>query len=68
MSRISSVGRFCLTLATAFAATALLAPAAQAQEPLPAVLPEVLFLVEESNAMNSAWAGDPTLTTPSTRW
>ena len=68
MSRISSVGRSCLTLATAFAATALLAPAAQAQEPLPAVLPEVLFLVEESDAMNSAWAGDPTLTTPSTRW
>jgi len=48
---------------------ALLAPQrAEAQQPLPSVLPEVLFVVEESNAMNSAWAGDPTLVNPSTRW
>ncbi len=50
-------------------ATPLLAPrVASAQEPLPAVLPTVLFLVEESNAMDSTWAGDPTLTLPGTRY
>lgn len=41
---------------------------ASAQEPLPAVLPEVLFLVEESDAMAANWAGDVTLTNPSSRW
>ena len=46
--------------------TVLVAPQrAQAQQPLPSVLPDVLFLIEESDAMNSAWAADPTL---STRW
>ena len=41
---------------------------ASAQEPLPAVLPEVLFLVEESDAMAANWAGDSSLTNPSSRW
>ena len=47
---------------------ALAARDAEAQEPLPAVLPEVLFLVEESAAMESNWAGDPSLSNPDTRW
>ena len=39
-----------------------------AQEPLPAVLPTVLFLVEDSARMGSAWDGDATLSTTTSRW
>jgi hypothetical protein len=52
----------------AIVGTLLAAPAAWAQSPLPAVLPEVLFLVEESDAMNSLWTASASLPTPSTRW
>jgi len=41
---------------------------AQAQEPIPQVLPEVLFLIEESQVMEANWAGDPSLLVPDTRW
>ncbi len=41
---------------------------AQAQEPLPAVLPEVLFLVEDSARMAQDWDGDPNLTVLNSRW
>lgn len=41
---------------------------AEAQEPIPQILPEVLFLVEESAVMGANWAGDPTLLVPDTRW
>ncbi len=61
--------RLLLGLCAAMAIGLVLAPtAARAQEPLPAVLPEVLFLVEESDAMAANWAGDPLLTSPSSRW
>ncbi len=41
---------------------------ARAQEALPAVLPEVLFLVEDSARMANNWDGDATLTSPDSRW
>ncbi len=50
-------------------AVALLAPGlAAAQEPLPAVLPEVVFLIEDSARMGDNWDGDPTLTGADARW
>lgn len=39
-----------------------------AQQTLPVVLPEVIFLIEESDRMGALWAGDPSITTPLTRW
>ncbi|HCP47872.1 MAG TPA: hypothetical protein DIU15_17670 [Deltaproteobacteria bacterium] len=39
-----------------------------AQEPLPAVLPTVLFLVEDSARMGAVWDGDSTLSTTTSRW
>lgn len=62
-SRLSSLLCGALLLGAVGAATE-----ARAQAPIPAVLPEVLFLIEESDAMNSAWTGDPSLTNPDTRW
>jgi Tfp pilus tip-associated adhesin PilY1 len=51
------------------AALALLLPSlAAAQEPLPAVLPEVIFLVDDSARMAQNWDGDASLTTPDARW
>jgi Tfp pilus tip-associated adhesin PilY1 len=50
------------------AAIGLLPTLAAAQEPLPAVLPEVLFLVEDSARMGQNWDGDGTLTAPDARW
>jgi len=41
---------------------------AQAQEPLPAVLPTVLFLIEDSARMGAAWDGDSSIGTAGTRW
>jgi Tfp pilus tip-associated adhesin PilY1 len=41
---------------------------AQAQEALPSVLPEVLFLVEDSARMAASWDGDGNLTAPTSRW
>lgn len=40
----------------------------QAQEPLPAVLPEVVFLIEDSSRMGDDWDGDATLTGADARW
>lgn len=39
-----------------------------AQEALPAVLPEVLFLIEDSSRMADNWDGDATLSSPDSRW
>ena len=39
-----------------------------AQEPLPAVFPKVMFLVEDSDRMGALWDGDGSLVSPSTRW
>jgi len=39
-----------------------------AQEALPTVLPDVLFLIEDSDRMGEAWDGDGNLTNPDTRW
>lgn len=52
----------------ALAAAVVFPTTAQAQEPIPAVLPEVIFLVEESDRMGDPWVGDGTLTAPLTRW
>ncbi len=41
---------------------------AVAQEALPAVLPDVIFLIEDSARMGQNWDGDPTLTAPDSRW
>ncbi len=66
-SSLSANGLLCLC--AAFAVGAVFAPgSARAQEPLPAVLPEVLFLVEDSDAMTANWAGDASITSPSSRW
>ena len=48
----------------------LLLPAgpAVAQEPLPAVLPDILFLVEDSSRMAQDWDGDGSLASPDARW
>ncbi len=55
--------------ALAVVALACLLPrSAAAQEPLPAVLPEVIFLVEDSARMGQNWDGDGTLTVPDARW
>jgi Tfp pilus tip-associated adhesin PilY1 len=40
----------------------------QAQEALPAVLPDVVFLIEDSARMGDNWDGDSTLTGPDARW
>ena len=40
----------------------------QAQEAIPAVLPEVLFLIEDSARMGSNWDGDSTLVGADARW
>jgi len=55
------------TLAAAAVALLVAAPAS-AQEPLPAVLPTVVFLIEDSARMGQDWDGDSTLTTPDSRW
>jgi len=41
---------------------------ARAQEPLPAVLPTVLFLIEDSARMGGTWDGDSSLGTAGSRW
>lgn len=46
----------------------LLAAPAAAQEPIPAVLPDIVFLVEDSAQMGEDWSGDTSLTNPDTRW
>lgn len=46
----------------------LLPSVAVAQEPLPAVLPEVIFLIEDSARMGQNWDGDPDLSAPDARW
>ena len=72
MALFSNLSRSSAAVAAAGAlllSAVLLAPQrAEAQQPIPAVLPEVLFLVEESAAMNANWAGDPTLANPTSRW
>jgi len=54
----------------AFMVVAALLPlrSATAQEPLPAVLPTVLFLIEDSARMSSNWDGDASLSTAGSRW
>ncbi len=41
---------------------------AQAQEAIPAVLPDILFLVEDSSRMAQDWDGDGSLASPDARW
>ena len=50
-------------IVAAVAVGLVLAPAGQvqAQEPLPAVLPTVLFLIEDSARMGAAWDGDSSI-------
>jgi len=57
-------------VAPLIAAALLLVPvqSAQAQEPLPAVLPTVLFLIEDSARMGGNWDGDSNIGTANTRW
>lgn len=69
MSNTSATARLLLGLCVAATLCAVLAPSsARAQEPLPAVLPEVLFLVEESDAMVANWTTSANLPSPSSRW
>ena len=71
MTLLSSLRAGVLRLLCSAAALALfLLPAggARAQEALPAVLPDVLFLIEDSVRMGALWDGDATLTSPDTRW
>ncbi|MCO4770340.1 MAG: hypothetical protein KDA24_09950 [Deltaproteobacteria bacterium] len=69
MTETSGLSRILLgALGALLLIPALSATTAQAQEPIPAVFPEVVFLVEESAAMGANWAGDPTLVVPDTRW
>jgi hypothetical protein len=56
-----------LALAGLLVAVALPATA-RAQEPLPAVLPEVVFLIEDSARMGDNWDGDSTLVGADARW
>lgn len=57
-----------LFMAAAFGAVALAPSVARAQEPVPAVLPDVIFLVEDSARMGLDWDGDPSLAVPDARW
>ena len=52
----------------ALAIACLLPSTASAQEPLPATLPEVIFLIEDSARMGDNWDGDPGLGNPDARW
>jgi Tfp pilus tip-associated adhesin PilY1 len=41
---------------------------ASAQEALPTVLPDILFLIEDGERMGQPWDGDSNLTNPDSRW
>ena len=41
---------------------------ASAQEALPTVLPDILFLIEDGERMGQPWDGDSNLTNPNSRW
>tara|TARA_Y100001968_G_scaffold333275_1_gene395113 strand:- start:2825 stop:5818 length:2994 start_codon:yes stop_codon:yes gene_type:complete len=65
---MASLRRLALVLACLVVGTLLSQRQAQAQEPLPAVLPTVVFLIEDSERMSDDWDGDPSLGTAGTRW